>query len=270
MSQTVGFGLFAARDFAPGEFIFHEGPLIQAFFNETYPDTPKDRHEQASACIAALNQSGPELRAAYPFICRTFGRPPLPYEEAIAVYNGTLNKRLVHGQLQASPMTREEYDGYIKPLMPTSPSVAADPELAGAASATAGEDHLGALQAAFKFFRDYAFVDPLGPGAGAAAIGGRSGGTAQRAYIYLLGSLVNHCHTPKRRDGGPNCEFRIGRQGLAKFALARHISVRARRAIPQGAQLTWDYGKRDDRMSFRCECETCNSAWTRHLRRALP
>ncbi|KAK0718930.1 hypothetical protein B0T21DRAFT_58922 [Apiosordaria backusii] len=60
-------------------------------------------------------------------------------------------------------------------------------------------------------------------------------------------------HHPK----GPNCEWRIGPGGLAKFIEPHHIVVQAKRPIKRGEELTWDYGKQHQ--TFTCLCSTCDS-----------
>jgi hypothetical protein len=147
-----------------------------------------------------------------------------------------------------------------------------------------------AREAVLDFFKHYAFQVPPNPN-GSGSSTGSGGGSAmvgaastREACIYLLGSLINHCCTPmpaasssttssssltgggktknKNRSGqqqqqqpGPNCSWRIGPSGLAHFVKPRHICVQARRAIREGEQLTWDYGKREK--GFVCECDTC-------------
>ncbi|KAK1758229.1 hypothetical protein QBC47DRAFT_134604 [Echria macrotheca] len=136
----------------------------------------------------------------------------------------------------------------------------------------------------------------VGGGKGGGAVVSAAPSAATRhACIFLLGSLVNHCCTPPppvpegsssprllygiRLGGGsgssdttgtdeqdlqdtppvgPNCSWRIGPSGLARFVPAGHICVQARRDIRAGEELTWDYGKRHK--GFDCACETCKSS----------
>jgi hypothetical protein len=135
-----------------------------------------------------------------------------------------------------------------------------------------------AREACRDFFGHYAFQVPPGT----TTTGGGGGGataTTREACVYLLASLINHCCTPattthpsaalmtgsgKNRSGGggsaagPNCSWRIGPSGLAHFIKPRHICVQARRAIREGEQLTWDYGKQEK--GFACECDTCRDS----------
>ncbi|KAL2122424.1 hypothetical protein VTJ04DRAFT_2879 [Mycothermus thermophilus] len=63
VSKSVGYGLFAARDFAAGEFIFHEAPLIIARYNERFSADADLMGGQAAACRAVLFPRTPSTAA---------------------------------------------------------------------------------------------------------------------------------------------------------------------------------------------------------------
>jgi hypothetical protein len=156
------------------------------------------------------------------------------------------------GQFAGSAVTREEYEAYTSSLKVTATMTEAE-----------------AREACLDFFKHYAF-QVYGPGTvGGAGGGGGSSALAvatRDACVYLLASLINHCCTPpcspfgskSRSKTGPNCSWRIGPSGLAQFIKPRHICVQARRAIREGEQLTWDYGKREK--GFVCQCDTCRDS----------
>ncbi|KAH6630820.1 hypothetical protein B0J18DRAFT_408013 [Chaetomium sp. MPI-SDFR-AT-0129] len=282
VSPAVGYGLFAARDLAADEFIFHEAPLLTALFNEKFAADRALVQSQAASYRAALAAHRDVVAAAYPGLAaRAAGVVPGGYEEVMRVLRegGGLGMNLVGGtvgkgegvgkQYAGAEVSREEYEAFV----------------AGLKVPSAGVTEADTREACLDFFKHYAFQVPAsnsttggasgGGGGGGGAGGGAAGGTSGNAMvgaastgeacIYLLGSLINHCCTPppatttskrkKNGETGPNCTWRIGPSGLAHFVKPRHICVQARRAIREGEQLTWDYGKREK--GFDCECETC-------------
>jgi hypothetical protein len=250
VSAAVGYGLFAARDFKKDEFIFHEAPILSALFHEADSENLTLMRGQLTAYRNAVAENSDELITAYPVLAASHGVTPVSFDTADGVLKGsTLGKFLVHGRYAGSAITKGEYEAFTAKIQ-----VADDPS------------ENDCRLASRNFFRHYAFdagKDSQG------VLPGKSKPIATQphnACIYLLGSLVNHCCTPKtpRRPksaeelqvpDGPNCSWRIGPQGLAKFVLKRHICVQARRDIKEGEQLTWDYGKQD--LGFMCECSTC-------------
>ncbi|KAL2178486.1 uncharacterized protein P884DRAFT_197463 [Thermothelomyces heterothallicus CBS 202.75] len=270
VSPEVGYGLFAARDLAPDEFVFHEAPLLTAPFNEKFAADRALVLSQTAACRAALAAHRDLVAVAYPALAARLGVPPLPWEEARRVLEGGgLGMNLVVGgsgggdgglttQFAGASVKQAEYEAYTAGI-----------------KVSASVSEADVRQACLDFFKHYAFqVPPKGSG-GAAGVGGVSAlmnaASTREACIYLLGSLVNHCCTPppsassssaslvkgknKGPPPGPNCSWRIGPSGLAHFVRPRHICVQARRAIREGEQLTWDYGKREK--GFDCQCDTC-------------
>ncbi|KAK3335641.1 hypothetical protein B0T19DRAFT_436475 [Cercophora scortea] len=279
VNPAIGYGLFAARDFSKGEFIFTEAPLMSGLFNETYAEDGTLIHSQHQSYRAALADSRFELNTAFPLLAARNGFPPLPFDTAQQVLNTTLGKNLVHGRLDTTTVSPGEYESYV-----TRFTAAVNPS---------DED---SRRAAREFFRHYAFQVQGGsnnnaksssnssvelaaiPGpssvAAAAAVGLSALGqhSTNEACIYLLGSLINHCCRPSSSSNiateGPNCGWRIGPSGLVKFIQGpRHIGVEARRDIAAGEQLTWDYNKRDK--GFICVCETCRRSWVGHYCKVL-
>jgi hypothetical protein len=284
VSPAIGYGLFAARDFAKDEFIFHEAPMMTALFNEKFSADKNLMQSQVRSYRAVL--AGPSrdvATVAFPALAARTGIAPAPFEEAadILASPAEMGRYLVHGRFAGSTVTREQYLSYTSRL-----PVAAAPS------------EKDVREACLEFFKQYAFDVRRAAGAGvgtaaaaaAAAVPGAGAGAAtHRACIYLLGSLINHCCTPQSTGAsttsiscsglikststssakssssrssssskGPNCSWRIGPSGLAHFVKPRHICVQARRAIREGEQLTWDYGKREK--GFECECDTCRSS----------
>ncbi|KAL2159243.1 hypothetical protein VTH06DRAFT_2676 [Thermothelomyces fergusii] len=259
VSPEVGYGLFAARDLAPDEFVFHEAPLLTAPFNEKFAADRALVLAQTAACRAALAAHRDLVAAAYPALAARLGVPPLPWDEAKRVLDGGgLAMNLVGGgaaaQFAGHSVTQAGYEAYT----------------AGIRGRGGGRvSEAAARQACLDFFKHYAFQVPPKGSAGAGGVGALANVASTReACIYLLGSLVNHCCSPppssapslvrgKHRGPppGPNCSWRIGPSGLAHFVRPRHICVQARRAIREGEQLTWDYGKREK--GFDCQCDTC-------------
>lgn len=287
VSPAVGYGLFAARDFAQDEFIFHEAPLMTALFNEKFSADKALMQSQVSAYRSALAVDREATALTFPMLAAQFGIAPASYEQAadILASPSHLGRNLVHGQFAGSTITREQYDSYTAGIATNNQPSEAD-----------------ARSACLDFFKAYAFDVRLGSRTGPAPF---AAATTHEACIYLLGSLINHCCTstsssssssyvpskhpkPKSKSTitltkttsntsssnksttatntpdvilpplpgpGPNCSWRIGSSGLAHFVKPRHICVQARRPIRAGEQLTWDYGKREK--GFDCACETC-------------
>ncbi|KAL2199610.1 hypothetical protein P885DRAFT_66539 [Corynascus similis CBS 632.67] len=287
VSPAVGYGLFAARDLAPDEFVFHEAPLLGAPYNEVFAADRALVRGQTAACRTAIAAHRDLVAVAYPALAARFGVAPPPWEEAARILEpeGGLGMNLVVGgpsksragagaggadgvvprQYAGSSVTRAEYEAYTANL-----------------KVSASVSEVDIREACLDFFKHYAFqVPPNGSletgsvgGGGGGGVGGGSAVTGvastREACVYLLGSLINHCCTPtatssastslskdKRKEylPGPNCSWRIGPSGLAHFVKPRHICVQARRAIREGEQLTWDYGKREK--GFDCHCDTC-------------
>ncbi|KAL2153980.1 hypothetical protein VTH82DRAFT_2656 [Thermothelomyces myriococcoides] len=282
VSPEIGYGLFAARDLAPDEFVFHEAPLLRAPFNEKFAADRALVLAQTAACRAALAAHRDLVAVAYPALAARLGVSPLPWEEARRVLeSGALGMNLVGGgggsgsggatvQFAGATVTQEEYEAYTAGI-----------QVNGGGGSDGGSSGGGRLsesearQACLDFFKHYAFQVPP-KGSPSTANGGAvnmmmSPASTREACIYLLGSLINHCCTPppsasssstslgkgknKGTPPGPNCSWRIGPSGLAHFVKPRHICVQARRAIREGEQLTWDYGKREK--GFDCQCDTC-------------
>ncbi len=259
VSPAVGYGLFAARDLAKDEFIFHEAPLMTARFNEVFAADQALMQSQVAAYRAALTAHHDVTAVAFPTLAARFGVAPVDYTSATATLSSpaAMGQNLVpaRSQLQLAPstVTAEQYAAYTGPLQPA-PNTSS-PE---------------ARAACLDFFKHYAFQLPP-PATSTTTAAPRTTATTttttREACIYLLASLINHCCTPttltpstsststSTARGGPNCTWRIGPSGLAHFVRPRHICVQARRAIRAGEQLTWDYGKREK--GFACACEVC-------------
>ncbi|EAQ89235.1 hypothetical protein CHGG_05854 [Chaetomium globosum CBS 148.51] len=293
ISPTVGYGLFAARDLARDELVFHEAPLLTALFNEAFAADRALVASQVAACRAALAQHRHVMAVAFPGLAGRFGVRGVEWELPIGILGvvdgdgggggggegeggeGMGMNLVVDGgaggeggrpQFAGAEVTQREYEAYTARL-----------RMGGSVS------EVDAREACLDFFKHYAFQVPPGGGSGSAAVGnGGEGGlgngmtgaaSTRQACVYLLGSLINHCCTPgptfsssvcassslgrdkNKNEPGPNCSWRIGPSGLAHFVKPRHICVQARRDIREGEQLTWDYGKREK--GFVCECDTC-------------
>ncbi len=198
------------------------------------------------------------LQVAYPRVAADHGCPPMPYDEARIVLEG-LGANVAHGEYAGSTITREEYESYTSNLKISRPPI--------------GDNCRGACS---NFLKHYAFSHlPKFPSRAPmnALNSNIAASEVSQASIWLLASLINHCCTPPRdkeqavpnptktaRESGaigPNCRSRIGPSGLCQFIRPKHIVVEALRAIEEGEQLTWDYGK--NRKGFNCECTTCKA-----------
>lgn len=178
VSATVGYGLFAARDFAQDEFIFHEAPLMTALFNEKFSADKHLMQSQVAAYRAALAAHRDVTVLAFPSLAARFGIAPPPFDDAAAVLSAHLGRNLVHGRFAGSTITREQYEAYTARL----------------AVAAARPSEAAAREACLDFFKHYAFEVRQGAG----VCSGRSALVAatNEACIYLLASLINHCCTP--------------------------------------------------------------------------
>ncbi|KAH6854517.1 hypothetical protein B0I37DRAFT_32809 [Chaetomium sp. MPI-CAGE-AT-0009] len=271
VSPAVGYGLFAARDLARDELVFHEAPLLTALFNEKFAADRALVASQLAACRAALAAHPEVVAVAFPGLAARFGGVAVPvgWEVARGVLNGDwegdgegggggMGMNLVvdgaggRPQFAGAAVTQREYEAYTARL-----------RVGGTVS------EADAREACLDFFKHYAFQVPPGGGSGSAAGKGDGCGSGmagaastRQACVYLLGSLINHCCTPgpaasgsssvsslirdkNKSVPGPNCSWRIGPSGLAHFVKPRHICVQALRDIREGEQLTWDYGKRE-------------------------
>ncbi|KAK0628472.1 hypothetical protein B0T17DRAFT_606099 [Bombardia bombarda] len=261
VNASVGYGLFAARDFAKGEFIFHEAPLMTALFkeNSSADEATVNSQHRAYADILTDTHKTQVLNVAFPLLAARNGFPPPAFAQARQTLDADLGMNLVHGRYAGTDLTEEQYQSYTNAL----------------------------ADACMNFFKFYAFEDKTNPDGVLLPIIKMANGApapTTHACVYLLGSLVNHCCTPRtpkrtttvegdahdilrgatrRPPIGPNIEWRIGDSGLAKFVKPRHIAVQARRDIKAGEQLTWDYGKREK--GFLCECDVCHAKLTDSL-----
>jgi hypothetical protein len=249
---------------------------MTAPFNERFSADKSLMQSQLAAYRAALAAHPAVTTVAFPALAARFGvhpRPRGPVEclegekEVERVLGSGMGMNLVPGQgvYAGAGVTRGEFEGYVGGLV-----VAETKSGGGVLSETE------AREACRDFFGHYAFQVP--PGTTTAGGGGAANGTTREACVYLLASMINHCCTPaaatttnpsglktgsgRNRSGGgasgPNCSWRIGPSGLAHFIKPRHICVQARRAIREGEQLTWDYGKQEK--GFACECDTCRDS----------
>lgn len=126
VSPTVGYGLFAARDLAKDEFIFHEAPLMTALFNEKFSADASLMHSQHQAYKAALADGGQDVVAlAFPMLAARNGFPPASWEDAEPIFSAEsaepdvagsakkfFGKNLVHGRFAGSTITQDEYETY--------------------------------------------------------------------------------------------------------------------------------------------------------------
>ncbi|KAL1839842.1 hypothetical protein VTJ49DRAFT_1073 [Mycothermus thermophilus] len=139
VSRSVGYGLFAARDFAPGEFILHEAPLIVARYNERFSADADLMRGQAAACRAVLFPRPTASGSASPGNTRS--KSPAPYSpsspteiaQAMAIAFPALAARLG----VAPP---DDWDGVVNWVM--NPAAAADP---AQGLSTANADGVGGL-----------------------------------------------------------------------------------------------------------------------------
>lgn len=126
VSPTVGYGLFAARDLAKDEFIFHEAPFMTALFNEKFSADASLMHSQHQAYKAALADGGQDVvTLAFPVLAARNGFPPASWEDAEPIFSAEsaepdvagsakkfLGKNLVHGRFAGSTITQDEYETY--------------------------------------------------------------------------------------------------------------------------------------------------------------
>lgn len=198
VSPAVGYGLFAARDIAKDEFIFHEAPLMTARFNEVFAADKTLMQGQVSAYRSALATHHAVTTLAFPALAAQFGIAPAPYDQVAPVFSSPaeMGQNLVPGQGQFAgcSVTREQYDAYTAPLKPA-PFPPPEP---------------AARAACLEFFKHYAFqVQPsLGvpascsssssctPGASTTTAATATTTATREACVYLLASLINHCCTP--------------------------------------------------------------------------
>lgn len=266
MNEVIGLGLFAARDVAKDEYIFHEAPVMTATFNRLRHLNEKHEINQFGVVVNA-HELDHSVRVAFPGVYSDLGRMPFTYDYVVAndLFN-RLARNLVpgHGQLAGADIEKNRYEAWIGQF-------AKDPPFDIPETARFRE-------VAADFIRQYAFIE--GSEGAVYAVGRGSNlplaNTTKdvTANVYLLASLINHCCTPpvdkttgkspteddNGRPIGPNCAFRVGRQGLARFVLPQHIVVQANRDIREGEQLTWSYGKDRSQLGFSCMCDTCNTA----------
>ncbi|KAJ4295663.1 hypothetical protein N0V88_004365 [Collariella sp. IMI 366227] len=110
VNPAVGYGLFAARDLAPDEFIFQEGPLITALYNEKFSASDTLTKFQTNACRTAFltdPASCSVSAVAFPALAAHFGIAPAPFELANQVLAYGLGLYLVPGQGQFAGSTRK-------------------------------------------------------------------------------------------------------------------------------------------------------------------
>lgn len=70
--------------------------------------------------------------------------------------------------------------------------------------------------------------------------------------------MINHrCYKNERDPStGPNSEVRVGKlTGMTPWMDTGHITIRARRNIAKGEEITISYNK--GRYGFDCRCATC-------------
>lgn len=212
--------------------------------------------------------SSPDLQrcfaTAFPRFAAQMGvHYQLSKDALLEVLNREIGRNMIHGRLDASDVTPENYNEIQSNLTPNSASRKQPRDIC------------------HDFFKNYAFQSRN--------VGQQSridAATTVQAYIYLLASLINHRCQPKESkvdrllarlskkmsdqnttggpappvgeapsDSGPNCTWQISPGGLAKFIPDKSIAVRAKRNISKGEELTWDYGKKN--MGFKCLCRTC-------------
>ncbi|KAK4177991.1 hypothetical protein QBC36DRAFT_183796, partial [Triangularia setosa] len=190
----IGYGVFAARDFEKGEFIFHEAPLIpptdfcQLRVANDVAHGPTQMQRLLERLGFTHDYAHLRTRFAFPKLAAQMGKTLPTYDDVthFHIMEG-LGMNLKHGQLVVGPgqvVTREEYTKHIQHIQ-------TEVVVHGGGPLTSIEDR---TKIAADFFRGYAFQDkgtgnPANPGPGA----------PRKATVYLLGSLVNHCCTPGRR-----------------------------------------------------------------------
>ncbi|KAK4649174.1 uncharacterized protein QC761_116640 [Podospora bellae-mahoneyi] len=185
IDPDIGYGVFAARDFRKGDFIFHEAPLIDPTDFCELREFNDEHHGpgQMLDLVTALSLAdASQMRFAFPKLAAELGKTlPTSQELTGADLNPLLGTRLVHGQLAWPPNELwEKYDKYIKRIRE---GVVAR----GGGSKASVEDR---VKIAADFFRSHAFQ---------AEIEGNQNphpAATRPATIYLLASLVNHCCQP--------------------------------------------------------------------------
>lgn len=145
-----------------------------------------------------------------------------------------------HGTFAGSYVTAEEYAQILPPA-----AVSSDQEVGKAAVRT--------------FLRNYAFEKPYSRQRRALQAGAHQHATST-GFVYLLGSLVNHECYPNwrqrtRHGMGPNAEAAVGRNGFLLFPEIDNLTLRARRNIKAGEEITISYNKENN--DFSCKCATC-------------
>ncbi|KAK4218788.1 hypothetical protein QBC37DRAFT_274160, partial [Rhypophila decipiens] len=271
IDEEIGLGLVAARPLHRGDWIFHEAPAMDVPYvpNRAYIGTDFITNGQlAEYENATQSWHGMELlRIAYPWFASEMGLPTHIWHRAGPALNHGLGHRLVQGKQGPREVDREEYEQWISRFTPKAPMADADAQRAA---------H---QQICRQFFHSYAFTDVKET---AKQGNSKNPNAIRRAYFYLLASLINHRCTPFKktvherihnigRDAtgavprGPNCEFRIGKEGLAHFIQPSHIAVRALRDILKGEELTINYGKAID-LGFKCRCIECQASWRRRTK----
>lgn len=254
INHIVGFGVFAARNFRKGEHIFHEAPIMVAPYSQVAPDRRELVYEQRKAYQKAREDHPDAVSVAFPQVAAAVGLQLPDLSLMREHFRKLMGAKLVHGRYETTALSAQAYLDYIKPFYES-------------------QDHSfdNEGDAVNQLFRNYAFNASNNRHGDLKSINPLADATAPSdGCIYLLGSLINHCCTPAGKDlfdsekntnpitdgAGPNCNWRIGPSGLAKFVGDKHILVTAKRDIANGEQLTWDYGKK--RLKFHCQCDTCN------------
>ncbi|KAK0671420.1 hypothetical protein QBC41DRAFT_300605 [Cercophora samala] len=205
VDSSIGYGVFAARDFEKGEYIFHEAPMIPAtdFCQLRLQNDLEHGSTQRDRLLAKLSVTESyghvPTRYAFPKLAAQIGLSP-PTWAAVRDYDGArrLGANLVHGRLacgEGQTLTEEEYNKHINSIMADS--------VRGRGPATTPVQK---TRVAADFFRAYAFQAK--PPDNTVAPNPRA---RRQATIYLVASLVNHCCTPRQRlrkrvlggDSGP-------------------------------------------------------------------
>ncbi|KAK4199568.1 hypothetical protein QBC40DRAFT_80387 [Triangularia verruculosa] len=198
VSPDVGYGVFAARDFEQGEFIFHEAPLIEpADFCEARAVNDSSHAErQFTGLSMKLGHTHSleymKMRFAFPRLAAQLGRTLPTYDEVLLYHlHAGLGTNLVHGKFRSGPgcmLLREEYDKHIKHVQTEVVARGGGPKASIPDKTIAAAD----------FYRDYAFQDKgVGRLGDPATADPRA---TRKATIYLLASLINHCCKPGRKQ----------------------------------------------------------------------
>ena len=219
---------------------------MTAPFHQTHNRTAYRQAQYHAYEQACETSSQPAFHLAFPRLAAQQGHHPARWTRDCL---WSLDRNLLAGKMAAPDVSQEDFESYTAQFAVRLSGFVEQRERSVA-----------------EFCKDYAFEVPEAGSSGMVLHARRK--AACTACVYLLASLLNHScsvHPAVQKfwaswcgqQLGPNCVFRIGPQGLTRWAQPRHITVHSSRCISEGEELRIDYRK--CHMRFRCQCALCRS-----------